>query len=81
MTFWFCASCRKTWHSYIISPDSVKKVRCFNCLAPGAMRLKDESLRMIDGKMTYDDYLWFRKNNGRIVKRNGLGRKKVSSVV
>src|SRR3989344_4010654 len=24
MTFWFCGSCHKTWHSYIISPDSVK---------------------------------------------------------
>lgn len=75
MTFWFCTSCRTTWHSYIISPVSVKRIRCFSCLQNTAIRLKDEKLKKMDGIMTYDDYLWFKKNNGRITKRNGFRKK------
>lgn len=76
MTFWFCGSCRKTWHSYIITPDPVKTLRCFHCLETGAIRLKDDTLKERDATMTYDDYRWFRKNNGKFTKKNGLRRKK-----
>jgi molybdenum cofactor biosynthesis enzyme MoaA len=76
MSFWFCGSCKKTWHSYIISPSSVKNLRCFYCLKEGAVKIKDEALKHMDGKMTYDNYRWFKRNNGRIAKKNGLHKKK-----
>jgi hypothetical protein len=32
MTFWFCYSCKRTWHSFVRTPDNVNKIRCFYCL-------------------------------------------------
>ena len=78
MSFWFCTSCKKTWHSYIVSPGHVKKIRCFNCLKHTALKIKDDRLRQMDGNMTYDDYLWFKRNNGKVVK-NSLKKKSVIS--
>ena len=71
MTFWFCHSCKRTWHSFVPTPDDVKKIRCFHCLAESSFRIKDDSL---PENVTYEDY---DKNlrKFKMIKRNELESK------
>ena len=54
MTFWFCNSCKKIWHSHIKTPDNVKKIRCFYCMKNASVRLKED--RLVDEKIQTRDY-------------------------
>ncbi len=53
MTFWFCYTCKRTWHSYIQTPQETKRIRCFFCMKGTSMRLKDDKHRV---EWRYGDY-------------------------
>lgn len=53
MTFWFCYTCKRTWHSYVQTPQELKRIRCFFCLKNTSVRLKDDMHRV---EWRYGDY-------------------------
>jgi len=52
MTFWFCYSCKRTWHSFVKTPDNVNKIRCFYCMDENSVKIKHHD----HDAVTYEDY-------------------------
>ncbi|MBI2076494.1 MAG: hypothetical protein HYT72_04570 [Candidatus Aenigmarchaeota archaeon] len=66
MTFWFCYGCKRTWHTYVQTPMSVKRIRCFYCLKNTSVRLKDDKHAV---ELRYGDYDIDRREFKRIVRK------------
>ena len=52
MTFWFCYNCKKSWHSFIRTPDKINKIKCFFCMENTSVKIKQNGKENV----LFEDY-------------------------